>query len=55
MRLGEGLITTQSPIQIHSGMTFKGIVIRGRQLKAGAPIKALKLYPGKCLDVHWDR
>jgi formyltetrahydrofolate deformylase len=53
MRMDVGPIITQDSFKIHPGMTLKDIVTRGRQLKTEALVKAVKLYPGKRLDVHW--
>ena len=53
MRLDEGPIIAQGSFQIRHGMALKDIVSRGQTLEAGILVKAVKLYLGKQLDVHW--
>jgi formyltetrahydrofolate deformylase len=53
MRLDEGPIIAQGSFQIRPGMAFKELIARGQQLEAGVLVKAVKLYLGKRLDVHW--
>ena len=53
MRLDEGPIIAQGSFRIRPGMALKELVARGQQLEAGVLVKAVKLYLGKRLDVHW--
>jgi formyltetrahydrofolate hydrolase len=53
MRLDEGPIIAQGSFKIRPGMTLKDIIARGRHLEADVLVKAVKLYLGKRLDVHW--
>jgi formyltetrahydrofolate deformylase len=53
MRLDEGPIIAQGSFDIRPGMTLPEIMARGQQLEARVLVKAVKLYLGKRLDVHW--
>ena len=53
MRLDEGPIIAQGSFKIRPGMALKELVARGQQLEADVLVKAVKLYLGKRLDVHW--
>jgi len=53
MRLDEGPIIAQGAFAITPGMTLKDIMADGQKLEAGVLVKAVKLYLGKRLDVHW--
>ena len=53
MRLDEGPIIAQGSFEIRPGMTLPQIMARGQQLEAQVLVKAIKLYLGKRLDVHW--
>ncbi len=53
MRLDEGPIIAQGSFEIRPGMTLPQIMARGQQLEAQVLVKAVKLYLGKRLDVHW--
>lgn len=53
MRLDEGPIIAQGAFTINPGMDLKEIVARGQKLEADVLVKAVKLYLGKSLDVHW--
>jgi len=53
MRLDEGPIIAQGSFAITPGMTLKDIVARGQKVEAATLVKAVKLYLGKHLDVHW--
>jgi formyltetrahydrofolate deformylase len=53
MRLDEGPIIAQGAFAIRPGMGLKEIIARGRQLEAAVLVKAVKLYLGRRLDVHW--
>ena len=53
MRLDEGPIIAQGSFEIRPGMTLPQIMARGQQLESQVLVKAVKLYLGKRLDVHW--
>lgn len=53
MRLDEGPIIAQGSFEIRPGMPLPQIMARGQQLEAQVLVKAVKLYLGKRLDVHW--
>lgn len=53
MRLDEGPIIAQGSFAITPGMALKDIVARGQKVEASTLVKAVKLYLGKHLDVHW--
>jgi formyltetrahydrofolate deformylase len=53
MRLDEGPIIAQGSFEIRPGMALPEIMTRGQQLEAKVLVKAVKLYLGKRLDVHW--
>jgi formyltetrahydrofolate deformylase len=53
MRLDEGPIIAQGSFQIRPAMSLKEIVARGQKMEARTLVKAVKLYLGKRLDVHW--
>ncbi|HEV2691655.1 MAG TPA: formyltetrahydrofolate deformylase [Verrucomicrobiae bacterium] len=53
MRLDEGPIIAQGSFAITPGMELKDIVASGQKLEAAVLVKAVKLYLGKRLDVHW--
>ena len=53
MRLDEGPIIAQGSFAITPGLALKDIVARGQQVEAAVLVKAVKLYLGKRLDVHW--
>lgn len=53
MRLDEGPIIAQGSFAITPGMSLKDIVARGQKTEANTLVKAVKLYLGKHLDVHW--
>jgi formyltetrahydrofolate deformylase len=53
MRLDEGPIIAQGAFSIRPGMALKELVARGQQAEAAVIVKAVKLYLGKRLDVHW--
>jgi formyltetrahydrofolate deformylase len=53
MRLDEGPIIAQGAFSIRPGMALKELVARGQQVEAAVLVKAVKLYLGKHLDVHW--
>jgi formyltetrahydrofolate deformylase len=53
MRLDEGPIISQGAFVIRPGMELKEIIARGQKIEAGVLVKAVKLYLGKRLDVHW--
>jgi formyltetrahydrofolate deformylase len=53
MRLDEGPIIAQGAFTIRPGMALSELIVRGQKLEAGVLVKAVKLYLGKRLDVHW--
>ncbi len=53
MRLDEGPIIAQGAFSIRPGMALKEFVARGQQAETAVLVKAVKLYLGKRLDVHW--
>lgn len=53
MRLDEGPIIAQGAFAITPGMGLKGIMAAGQREEAKVLVKAVKLYLGKHLDVHW--
>ena len=53
MRLDEGPIIAQGSFEIGPGLALPEIIARGQQLEAKVLVKAVKLYLGKRLDVHW--
>ena len=53
MRLDEGPIIAQGSFQVRPGMALKELIARGQQLEADVLVRAVKLYLGKRLDVHW--
>jgi formyltetrahydrofolate deformylase len=53
MRLDEGPIIAQGSFAITPGMALKDIVARGQKEEAKTLVKAVKIYLGKHLDVHW--
>ena len=53
MRLDEGPIIAQGAFSVRPGMALSDIVARGREAEAAVLVKAVKLYLGKGLDVHW--
>ncbi len=53
MRLDEGPIIAQGSFPIRPGMTLKEIVACGQKAEAQTLVKAVKLYLGRRLDVHW--
>jgi len=53
MRLDEGPIIAQGSFEIGPGLALPEIIARGQQLEARVLVKAVKLYLGKRLDVHW--
>jgi formyltetrahydrofolate deformylase len=53
MRLDEGPIIAQGSFAITPGMELKEIMAAGQQQEAKVLVKAVKLYLGKHLDVHW--
>ncbi|MGD1087207.1 MAG: formyltransferase family protein [Verrucomicrobiota bacterium] len=53
MRLDEDPIIAQGAFSIRPGMALKELVARGQQIEAAVLVKAVKLYLGKRLDVHW--
>ncbi len=53
MRLDEGPIIAQGSFAITPGMELKEIIAAGQKQEAKVLVKAVKLYLGKSLDVHW--
>jgi formyltetrahydrofolate deformylase len=53
MRLDEGPIIAQGAFTIVPGMELKDIIAAGQREEAKVLVKAVKLYLGKRLDVHW--
>lgn len=53
MRLDEGPIIAQGSFAITPGMELKDIMAAGQKQEAKVLVKAVKLYLGKHLDVHW--
>jgi formyltetrahydrofolate deformylase len=53
MRLDEGPIIAQGAFSIRPGIALKELVVRGQRVEAAVLVKAVKLYLGKRLDVHW--
>ena len=53
MRLDEGPIIAQGSFAITPGMDLKAIMAAGQEQEAKVLVKAVKLYLGKQLDVHW--
>jgi len=53
MRLDEGPIIAQGSFEIGPGLALPEIIARGQQLEAKVLVKAVKLYLGKRMDVHW--
>jgi formyltetrahydrofolate deformylase len=53
MRLDEGPIISQGAFVVRPGMELKELVARGQKLEANVLVKAVRLYLGKRLDVHW--
>jgi len=53
MRLDEGPIIAQGSFAITPGMALKDIIACGQKEEAATLVKAVKLYLGKQLDVHW--
>ena len=53
MRLDEGPIIAQGAFAITPGMGLKEIMAAGQRTEAKVLVKAVKLYLGKHLDVHW--
>jgi formyltetrahydrofolate deformylase len=53
MRLDEGPIIAQGSFAITPGMDIKEIMAAGQKQEAKVLVKAVKLYLGKHLDVHW--
>ncbi|HEX9048357.1 MAG TPA: formyltetrahydrofolate deformylase [Verrucomicrobiae bacterium] len=53
MRLDEGPIIAQGSFVITPGMALKDIVARGQKEEAKTLVKAVRVYLGKHLDVHW--
>jgi len=53
MGLDEGPIIAQDSFHIRPRMTLPEIIARGQQLEAKTLVKAVKLYLGNRLDVHW--
>ena len=53
MRLDEGPIIAQGSFDIKPGMELPDIIARGQKEEAKTLVKAVKLYLGKSLDVHW--
>jgi formyltetrahydrofolate deformylase len=53
MRLDEGPIIAQGSFAITPGMDIKDIMAAGQKQEAKVLVKAVKLYLGKHLDVHW--
>ena len=53
MRLDEGPIIAQGAFAINPGMGLKEIMAAGQREEAKTLVKAVKLYLGKHLDVHW--
>ncbi|HEV3238614.1 MAG TPA: formyltransferase family protein, partial [Gemmataceae bacterium] len=53
MGLDEGPIIAQNGFHIRPRMTLPEIIARGQRLEAKTLVKAVKLYLGNRLDVHW--
>jgi formyltetrahydrofolate deformylase len=53
MGLDEGPIIAQDGFHIRPRMTLPEIIARGQRLEAKTLVKAVKLYLGNRLDVHW--
>ena len=53
MRLDEGPIIAQGAFSIRPGMALKDLIARGQQVESQVLVKAVKLYLGRRLDVHW--
>lgn len=53
MRLDEGPIIAQGSFAIAPGMELQDIIAAGQRQEANVLVKAVKLYLGKHLDVHW--
>jgi formyltetrahydrofolate deformylase len=53
MRLDEGPIIAQGSFAITPGMELKDLMAAGQKQEANVLVKAVKLYLGKHLDVHW--
>ncbi|MBU6411098.1 MAG: formyl transferase, partial [Verrucomicrobia bacterium] len=53
MRLDEGPIIAQGAFVVRPGMELREIIARGQKLEAAILVKAVKLYLGRRLDVHW--
>jgi formyltetrahydrofolate deformylase len=53
MRLDEGPIIAQGSFAITPGMELKDLKAAGQKQEANVLVKAVKLYLGKHLDVHW--
>jgi formyltetrahydrofolate deformylase len=53
MGLDEGPIIAQDCFHLRPRMTLPEIIARGQQLEAKTLVKAVKLYLGNRLDVHW--
>lgn len=53
MRLDEGPIIAQGSFAITPGMDLQAIMAAGQKQEAKVLVKAVKLYLGKQLDVHW--